>query len=231
MAHSLVPVLPGVRALILLPLLSPYTYTRHTRNIAARTPKQGLHRRTCSEEAMAPKKRADAHSNVPAALKAHGVTCPTEISDLLLHKLYKLADADLQEGPHVVTEDSDNEEPLGGPLHTYLAHEDAWVDQQFLTHALEVWEQSSSNPKKRKAKAGDKGKGKAKQQEECTPELCRDNPRCLNWLGQASWEASGSRRASDIFYNKDSASRNLTASRKCFPCVQGSLRAWRGSVP
>jgi len=40
------------------------------------------------------------------------------------------------------------------------------------------------------AKGKGKGKGKAVHDVDkpCSPDACRDNPRCLNWLGQDKWE-------------------------------------------
>ncbi|ORY72576.1 hypothetical protein BCR35DRAFT_307589 [Leucosporidium creatinivorum] len=39
-------------------------------------------------------------------------------------------------------------------------------------------------------KRGSKGKGKADDDHACSHELCNNNPRCLNWLGQDKWESS-----------------------------------------
>ncbi|BGP22765.1 ubiquitin carboxyl-terminal hydrolase 48 [Rhodotorula toruloides] len=146
---------------------------------------------------MPPKKKAGAattiHADVVAAFdetKSTASLRPDRLSNDLLARAYGLA------GPR----DGQN---LVKPLHkacpprwTEEAEQER-VKKEEVKEGPEVIVLDGTDDEGKRTSGGDKkGKGKAKagsgevKEKPCSPENCGNNPRCLNWLGQDTWENS-----------------------------------------
>lgn len=153
---------------------------------------------------MPPKKNASEPALV-AILNEAGVKNSQEISDSLLRKLYKLED----DVPSSRTQQSQAGPSNGingyltrAPIHTFKACDNAWntADKRREALAREAARTSKAAAKRHLRPAGGQNAdGEPVLDPSCTYAHCRDNPRCLNWLGQTMWEDSTA--GLPFFYN------------------------------
>jgi hypothetical protein len=139
---------------------------------------------------MPPKKSAG-ESAVVAILKEAVVRNASEISDNTLRKIYKLED----DVPPVNKTGSSNGVLdaflTRQPIHTFKACDNAWntVEKQREALAREAARTAKTNQnKKLRHAAAEDVNGQPVLDPVCSYAHCRDNPRCLNWLGQSQWE-------------------------------------------
>ena len=163
---------------------------------------------------MPHKQSVSSASGVVDVLKRYGLKSSEEITDELLRVLYRLQDGEEQpqsfDNLHTIVDlediqgsDIDNSSAVKNKanavqaIHNFKTCPDAWSEPAKIRKALEVEHSKDSKRRKRKSSEDDetytdKGKGKKKAiiQPACNKGTCKDNPRCLNWLGQAQWEDS-----------------------------------------
>lgn len=139
---------------------------------------------------MPPKKSAG-ESAVVAILKEAGVHNASQISDSTLRKIYRLEDDVLQARATGSTNGALDAFLTRPPIHTFKACDNAWttVEKQREALAREAARtaKTKQNKKLRHAPAEDEN-GRPVLDSSCNYMNCRDNPRCLNWLGQSLWE-------------------------------------------
>lgn len=136
-----------------------------------------------------PPKKAAGEPAVVAILKEAGVTKPEQISDSTLRKIYRLEDdvpAPPEAGPSAGSLDAF---VTRAPIHNYKACDNAWDTYPKLCEAIaRESARLSKSAKKLKNAASEDAHGRPVLDASCTFAHCRDNPRCLNWLGQSLWE-------------------------------------------
>lgn len=150
----------------------------------------------------APNTAASFTRSVNEVLDGHGITSKEQISDSLLRKLYRLQDA--SEGISSTSGPSSSRSTSKvKAIHDLRACTNAWDTPEKRKKAI-VLEVKKINKGKRKAddttddsdsdteraiKASLDNRHDALDPW-CDRDRCKDNPRCLNWLGQYQWEAS-----------------------------------------
>lgn len=139
-----------------------------------------------------PPKKGTGESAVVAILKETGVHNAKQITDSTLRKIYKLEDD--------VPAPQDANSSTGGidrfltrpPIHNFKACDNAWNTPEKRKEALarEAAKASKSGQNKKKLRAvrSESEDGHHILDPSCTLANCRDNPRCVNWLGQHLWE-------------------------------------------
>ena len=140
---------------------------------------------------MAPKSRTPPLlAGVLKALEENETGQPDDISDSLLQRLYRLKDAD-KITKVILKDDSDRVLKIG-PIHQLKACSNIWDTPEKVKAALQL--EANSGDRKRAKLDADLDEG-----EEpvipvgCWKSDCAKKPRCLNWLGQSTWEQSMSR--------------------------------------
>lgn len=106
---------------------------------------------------------------------------PDDIGPRLLSALYHLTDADR-------SFQAENGRKISA-IHDFEACQNVWQDPQRCRAALELLA-VDGNRKKRKTDFNKDDLDDAVFDEVCWKGDCAKNPRCLNWLGQATWEQS-----------------------------------------
>jgi hypothetical protein len=143
---------------------------------------------------MPPKKSAGSSSDTALIqlLQATGIKRSEEISDSLLRTVYRLEDdypiASTSGTTRTSASSAANGDLKRPVIHNFKACQNAWLAPETRKVALarDVTNKGKSTQSKRLKNAKD-------DQDDvllCSPARCRDNPRCLNWLGQALWEDS-----------------------------------------
>lgn len=151
---------------------------------------------------MPPKGTANSYApaSLVATLTAADIRNPNQLDARLLRKIYRLEDDVVQDQPAVASTSSAIS-PLANNskraiIHPFHACQNAWDTPEKCKEALSKLNVAQTKKLKAVAKqdtvetppAG----GDAKLLDPlCTHARCKDNPRCLNWLGQALWEAGG----------------------------------------
>lgn len=138
-----------------------------------------------------PPKKGTGESAVVAILKEANVQNAKQITDSTLRKIYKLEDdilAPRDAGSSSRGIDSFLTRPR---IHDFKACDNAWDTsekrKEALTREAARTSKSGQNKKLRHAPAENKD-GQPVLDPSCSLTNCRDNPRCVNWLGQHLWE-------------------------------------------
>lgn len=172
---------------------------------------------------MPPRAKNTGEPALVALLKEAGVHNAKDINDSTLRKIYKLED-DVPARRSAAAGSSSNSGGVDNyftrsPIHTFKACDNAWntADKRREALAREAARTGKAGQKKKlKAAQSDSEDGHSALDPSCTFARCRDNPRCLNWLGQAAWEE----REQSIYNTVLSDHEAESASTS--PCSQGS---------
>jgi hypothetical protein len=150
-------------------------------------------------------------------LRAYDVESLQDLDDQLLLQIYRLQDGKrYYEYEDIPIDQNDNDDPIQDfdvepdrgvgtssgargierpSVHPYKACPNIWKNESGSSEAGNGGPVSIS--KKRKSSEADdegystsqaKGKGKERAADGCSSDACKDNPRCLNYLGQEKWE-------------------------------------------
>lgn len=152
----------------------------------------------------APNTAASFTRSVNEVLDGHGITSKDQITDSLLRKLYRLQDAPeaaySTSGP---TASSSSSASGVKAIHTLRACTNAWDSPEKRKKAIALEVRKISKGKRKADDTTDDSGSDVERAKEaslngghdgldpwCDRDRCKDNPRCLNWLGQYQWEAS-----------------------------------------
>ena len=181
--------------------LQPEYYEYHILQLSS-APQSGPHTSKMPPK-RAPNTAASFTRSVNEVLDGRGITSKEQISDSLLRKLYRLQDAPEGAYPTSGPTASSSSSSKVKAIHNLRACTNAWdrPEKRKKAIALEVRKISKGKRKAddttddsdsdvERAKKASLNGGHDGLDPWCDRDRCKDNPRCLNWLGQYQWEAS-----------------------------------------